>query len=223
MKKILTLTCLLLAIASVSACAGTDGSVEPSEEPAKTTEEVTEPTEEPVAEPTEESTTEATTEEASEDELIVLWNTMTVDACETTISQVLSETSPADSFNKGFLDFIGRYWFWDNLDQTDEGRLFHFQTPWNLETIVLSNPSDENSDQNVDIYYLETSENSVITVFDADGTKATTQFLPLYYNPGKKCLVGYWVDSGATSLVECYWASDSFSMIEVEDSGVYGL
>ena len=63
------------------------------------------------------------------------------------------------------------------------------------------------------------------TYFEIDGSTTTAQFLPLYYDTGKRCLVGYWMNSEETTLVESYWAAEigDFVIISVEDPSVYGF
>ncbi len=236
MKKMLrfvaTFTCLIMAIATLSACTAGTGNNKPTEEPSKPTEVVTttptvEPTEEPTVEPTTEPTTtaEPTTEPAAQAEIIPLWNSMTVEGAGLTINQLLSDTPPANWFTSEFVSTIGRYWYW-----ADTGRKVNGNTQYQLVipgevNIVLSDPGTEGVERSVEIYFLAASDNSVVTYFDAEGSTATTMFLPLYYNTGKKCLVGYWVNSGATTLVECYWNtySDSYICLDVEDPSLYGF
>ena len=237
MKKMLrfvaTLICLMMAIASFSACTTGTGNNKPTEEPSKPTEEVVtttptvEPTEEPTVEPSVEPTTEpTTTEPAAQAENIPLWNLTTVDDAGLTINQLLSETPPANWFQMEFMSSIGRYWGWISTGRTiNGGQLYQLEKPWNLSNIVLSDPMAENTDHNAEIYFLVTSDTTSETYFEIDGSTTTAQFLPLYYNTGKKCLVGYWMNGGATTLVECYWAAEigDFVMISVEDPSLYGF
>ena len=225
------LLCLGVAISTLCACSSTgNGGDQPVEESSKPIEEETttvEPTEEPTVEPTTETTTtaEPTTEPAAQAEIIPLWNSMTVEGAGLTINQLLSDTPPANWFTSEFISTIGRYWYW-----SDTGRKVNGNTQYQLVipgevNIVLSDPGTEGAERSVEIYFLAASDNSVATYFDAEGSTATTMFLPLYYNTGKKCLVGYWVNAGATTLVECYWNtySDSYICLDVEDPSLYGF
>lgn len=229
MKKMMKIAaaslCLALSITTLSACSSTENT-KPSTEDPKPTEAVTETTTEVTTTTTEATTTEeSTTEPAVQAEIIPLWNSMTVEGAGLTINQLLSDTPPANWFTSEFISTIGRYWYW-----SDTGRKVNGNTQYQLVipgevNIVLSDPGTEGAERSVDIYFLAASDNSVATYFDAEGSTATTMFLPLYYNTGKKCLVGYWVNAGATTLVECYWNtySDSYICLDVEDPSLYGF
>ena len=227
MKKIAaTLLCLGVAISILCACSSTsNGGEQPVEEPTtKQTEAVTEVPETTTEAPT--TTTEETAEAATETEIIPLWNSMTVDGAGLTINQLLSETPPANWFQMEFMSSIGRYWGWIPTGRTiNSGQLYQLEKPWNLSNIVLSDPMAENTDHNAEIYFLITSDTTSATYFEIDGSTTTEQFLPLYYNAAKKCLVGYWMNGGATTLVECYWSAEigDFVMISVEDPSLYGF
>ena len=226
MKKIAaTLLCLGVAISTLCACSSTgSGGEQPAEE---TTTKQTEAVMEAPETTTEETTTtaEETTEAPAEAEIIPLWNKMTVDYNELTINQLLSDTPPADWFTKEFLSGIGFYWPFLSTDRKVNGNsLYQLDTSARIQDIVLCDPTD-NSDYNVEVYFLVASENSVVTYFDANGTTANAMFLPLYYNTAKKCLVGYWVNGDATTLVEFYWngSSGGYFCLEPEDPSVYGF
>ena len=226
MKKVaVTLLCLGLAIGTLSACSTGNGGEQPVEETTtKQTEAVTEATEATTEAPT--TTTEETTEAPVEDEIIPLWNLLTVDDSGLTINQLLSETPPVNWFQMEFMSSIGRYWGWLDTGRTiNGGKLYQLEKPWNLSNIVLSDPMAENTDHNAEIYFLVTSDTTSETYFEIDGSTTTAQFLPLYYNTGKKCLVGYWMNGGATTLVESYWAAEigDFVHMSVEDPSVYGF
>ena len=232
MMKIATASlCLALAITTFSACSS-NGNNKPAEESSKPIEEETttvEPTEEPTVEPTVEPTTEEpTTETSAQTEIIPLWNSTTVDGTGLTINQLLSETPPADWFQMEFLSSIGRYWgFSATGRKISGGELYQLELPWNLSSIVVSDSMTENTEHTIVIYFWATSETTTMTYFEIDGSASTANavFLPLYYNTGKKCLVGYWMNGGATTLVECYWSDEmgDLDMFSVEDPSLYGF
>lgn len=226
MKKIAATTlCLGVVISTLCACSSTSSSgVQPTEEPTtKQTEAVTEVPETSTEALT--TTTEETAEAATETEIIPLWNSMTVDDAGLTINQLLSDRQPADWFHMDFVGGIGRYWFWAQTDRKVNGNnLYHLDIPY-TKNIVLSDPGKEGAERNVEIYFIAASDVSVSTYFDAEGSTATTMVLPLYYNTGKKCLAGYWMNAGATTFVELYWNtySESYLCLEPEDPSLYGL
>lgn len=232
MKKMMKIAaaslCLALAITTLSACSSTENT-KPSTEDPKPTEAVTETTTEVTTTTTEATTTEeSTTEPAVQAEIIPLWNSTTVDGTGLTINQLLSETPPADWFQMEFLSSIGRYWgFSATGRKISGGELYQLELPWNLSSIVVSDSMAENTEHTIVIYFWATSETTTMTYFEIDGSASTANavFLPLYYNTGKKCLVGYWMNGGATTLVECYWSDEmgDLDMFSVEDPSLYGF
>ena len=227
MKKIAaTLLCLGVAISTLCACSSTGNSGEqPVEEPTtKQTEAVTEVPETTTEAPT--TTTEETTEAAAEGKIIPLWNSMTVDDSGLTINQLLSDTPPADWFQMDFVGGIGRYWFWAQTDHKVNGsNLYHLELPMCPKGVVVSDPMGDGAEYNVEIYFVAISDEAVSTHFEVEGSSVSLQFLPLYYDTGKKCVVGYWMNAGATTLVECYWSQEigDYVMQSVEDPSVYGF
>ena len=226
MKKIIaTLVCLVVAIATLSACTGgTGNNNKPTQEPNKPTEVVTsEPTQEPdrptevvTSEPTTEPTVtaEPTTEPPTGDVIIPLYSsTCTLDE--------IKQVSIADLFQ--YYNFA-LYFNPVTTDKFTENGLPLYQLNAG-NTFQMINPADtESTPVNVEIYFFfdEVTGNNVNLYYIIDGTNNSMPFLPILYNQSKGCFVGY-NDSG--TLTELYYSPDFGGMctLPVDDPSVYGF
>ena len=230
MKKfrvLAALICSVMILTSLSACTGsTDEPSEASTEASEVVETTGEETsEEPGTEPTEETSGESETEAPAQGEIIRLWNTMTVDDSGLSIYDLVTEESMDDLFSKDFLSGIGRYWFFLGTGTVEDGhRIFQLDTPWNAKEVLVTDTATQNPIEIKFYFYGEEGE-STLTRIEANGASETGMFLPLWYDTGRQCVVGYRKNAGKWSLIEFYWDTqfNGLTPVDVEDPSVYGF
>lgn len=234
MKKLVaTLVCLVMAIATLSACTST-GNTKPTEEPTAKPTEVVSPTENPTDTPTQEPTvptdptdevpvtTEPTTVE-SEGELIPLWNPV-VEATGLTIQQVF-EQNPIDQwFVPGSYDTtIGMYFQPTPTDRMVNGReLYQWRKPWNAETVTLIDTGTGNTVE-AEFYFFKYDDGSSLSYIEAGGSSESLTFLPLWYDSGEHMLIGFWKNAGVWNLVKLKLFNGSVDFLPIDDTSVYGF
>jgi hypothetical protein len=223
MKKIIaTLVCLVMAIATLSACTATtgNGNTKPTEDPKPTTVEPTqEPTTEPTQEPTESVTTEPSTPEG--DVIIELFEP---------VGNI--RTEDPTYFMSNFDTFFGSYEL-SPADIVEDGHTL-FQLTFKGHNFDVSTRTGEI--YNVDIYFYanEIYNNTQIYLYiNGEGRPLNVYFIPLFYNQTKKCFVGYAFDEAGEAgtftvrdgLCEMYYypSADGWVFDPVTDLSIYGF
>lgn len=218
MKKLVaTLVCLVMAIATLSGCTGNTGNnnkptTEPTEKP--TTEVVTtEPTvtEETTTEPTTEPTTVEPTDTQSGDVIIPLYNYIYADQ----IRQMSPESVAGDFFNS-----IAPYMSVCEVQSSPDATVYCLaidSVPH--DTFELSNVAGTTS-ASVGVLLVVSSEGIVATSFNTStGENDSLDFIPLFYNSTKKCLVGYsGYNTGNPGFREVYWDVVHAVPVDVDQS-----
>lgn len=210
MKKIIaTLVCLVVAIATLSACTST-GNTKPTTEDPKPTE--TQPTEVVTTEPTvtEDPTIEPTTEpsvtaepsvSSTSNDIIPLWDF--------DVEEQVRQVDP----ESWFTDFNNTTFIYIPLLTTDrkigESTLFQLADPYfNARTFVLKRDPEDVDGTSVEIYFLAGPDNSGAISIEINGESNVVSFMPLFYNQSKGCLAGYMrYSEGDVRFVELYWSS----------------
>lgn len=227
MKKIIaTLVCLVMAIATLSACTATtgNGNTKPTEDPKPTTVEptqdpTTEPTTEPTQEPTESVTTEPSTPEG--DVIIELFEPVGT-----------IQSADPDALKSNFDTFFGRFEL-GPADIVADGHTL-FQLTLKGHNFDICTQSGEV--YNIDIYFFadEFYNTTQIYLYINGGEGVmNVPFIPLFYNQTKKCFVGYTYSDGEeagsyiayTGLYEMYYAPEANAWIResVSDPSIYGF
>jgi len=211
------LLCLGMAISTLCACSSTgNGGDQPAEETTtKQTEAVTEaPTTEEISE-SETTTTVEPTDTQTDDAIIPLYDYIYADQ----IRQMSPESVAGDFFNS-----IAPYMSVCEVQSSPDATVYCLaidSVPH--DTFELSNVAGTAS-ASVGVLLVVSSEGIVGTSFNTStGESDSLDFIPLFYNSTKKCLVGYsGYNTGNPGFREVYW--DVVHAVPVDvDPSLYGL
>jgi len=211
------LLCLGMAISTLCACSSTgNGGDQPAEETTtKQTEAVTEaPTTEEISE-SETTTTVEPTDTQTDDAIIPLYDYIYAEQ----IRQMSPESVAGDFFNS-----IAPYMSVCEVQSSPDATVYCLaidSVPH--DTFELSNVAGTAS-ASVGVLLVVSSEGIVATSFNTStGESDSLDFIPLFYNSTKKCLVGYsGYNTGNPGFREVYW--DVVHAVPVDvDPSLYGL
>ena len=222
MKKALaTLLCLVMAFGVLSGCSKANTDSKPTEDSADSSieESTTEaPTEEPTTEPTEQPTESVTTEPVAEEDVII----PLFDApYESEVRQVAPE-----QWNSNYEQTYACYFPLISTGNTvGDATIYQFADSNYAarETFTLSNGAGATTEVAV---YLCVRENGASTIsFEANGSTDSIDFVPLFYNQTKQCLVGYsGYNTDNPGFREVYWDNVINITIPTDvDPALYGF
>ncbi len=221
MKKIIaTLVCLVVAIATLSGCTGNTGNnnkptTEPTEKPTEVV--TTEPTvtEEPTTETTTEPTTVEPTDTQSGDVIIPLYDYIYADE----IRQMSPESVASDFYNT-----IAPYMVLGTVTEDSNMTVYRFTIDGVPQTSFTLGNTGNNATE-VEVYLCISTAGVSTTSFNTSTGNSSIDFIPLFYNQTKKCLVGYsGYNSGNPAFSEAYWDDVLRTSITVPvDSSLYGF
>ena len=214
-KVVATIICLMMAIASLSACSTGNSGDQPAEETTtKQTEAVTEaPTTE---ETTEETTTtsEPTDTQSGEDEIIYLFDY----GFTSQIKNMDPSTIAGD-----FYSTIAPYMSVCEIQSSDAATVYCLcveSVP--RDTFELSNIAGTTS-ASVGVLLVVTNPGIVTTSFNTTEDSDSMDFVPLFYNATKHCFAGYYgYNTNNPSFREVYWDAGLAVPVDVDPS-LYGF
>lgn len=226
MKKfVTTLVCLVVAIATLSACTTTgNGNTKPTEDPKPTT-TTAEPTQEPTAtqEPTQEPTESVTTEPSTPEGDVIVQLYEPVGS--------IQEINPS-YLKSNFDTFYGAYEL-GLADIVEDGHTL-YQLTFKGHNFDVCTQSGEI--YNIDIYFFANeyyNSTQIYIYINGVGSVMNVDFIPLFYNQTKHCFVGYTYSSGEEAnsynaydgLYEMYYAPEANTWIResVADPSIYGF
>jgi len=218
MKKIAaTLLCLGVAISTLCACSSTsNGGEQPVEETTtKQTEAVTEaPTTEEISE-SETTTTVEPTDTQSGDVIISLYDYIYADE----IRQMSPESVASDFYNT-----IAPYMVLGTVTEDSNMTVYRLTIDGVPQTSFTLGNTGNNATE-VEVYLCISTAGVSTTSFNTSTGNSSIDFIPLFYNQTKKCLVGYsGYNSGNPAFSEAYWDDVLRTSITVPvDSSLYGF
>lgn len=218
MKKIAaTLLCLGVAISTLCACSSTsNGGEQPVEETTtKQTEAVTEaPTTEEISE-SETTTTVEPTDTQSGDVIIPLYDYIYADE----IRQMSPESVASDFYNT-----IAPYMVLGTVTEDSNMTVYRLTIDGVPQTSFTLGNTGNNATE-VEVYLCISTAGVSTTSFNTSTGNSSIDFIPLFYNQTKKCLVGYsGYNSGNPGFSEAYWDDVLRTSITVPvDSSLYGF
>ena len=218
-KVVATIICLVMAIASLSACStgtGTGNDKPTTATTEKPTEEVTVTTTEATTEVTTEPTTtvEPTNTQSGEDEIIYLFDY----GFTSQIKNMDPSTIAGD-----FYSTIAPYMSVCEIQSSDAATVYCLaidSVP--RDTFELSNIAGTTS-ASVGVLLVVTNPGIVTTSFNTTEDSDSMDFVPLFYNATKHCFAGYYgYNTNNPSFREVYWDAGLAVSVEV-DKAEYGF
>ena len=216
MKKIAaTLLCIGVAISTLCACSSTgNGGEQPVEEPTtKQTEAVTEATETTTEATT--TTTEETTEAQAGDVIIYLYDYW---------ADV--KNMPPEKVASDFYNTIAPYMPLSTVTEDADANMTVYRLTIDgvpQASFILGNGGDSSTE--VEVYLCISTAGASTTSFNTSTGNSSIDFIPLFYNQTKKCLVGYsGYNSSNPGFSEAYWDDVLRTSITVPvDPSLYGF
>ena len=211
------LLCLGVAISTLCACSSTGNGVDqPAEETTtKQTEAVTEaPTTEEISE-SETTTTVEPTDTQTDDAIIPLYDYIYADQ----IRQMSPESVASDFYNT-----IAPYMVLGTVTEDSNMTVYRLTIDGVPQTSFTLGNTGNNATE-VEVYLCISTAGVSTTSFNTSTGNSSIDFIPLFYNQTKKCLVGYsGYNSGNPAFSEAYWDDVLRTSITVPvDSSLYGF
>ena len=211
------LLCLGVAISTLCACSSTgNGGDQPAEETTtKQTEAVTEaPTTEEISE-SETTTTVEPTDTQSGDVIIPLYDYIYADQ----IRQMSPESVASDFYNT-----IAPYMVLGTVTEDSNMTVYRLTIDGVPQTSFTLGNTGNNATE-VEVYLCISTAGVSTTSFNTSTDNSSIDFIPLFYNETKKCLVGYsGYNSSNPGFSEAYWDNVLRTTITVPvDPSLYGL
>ena len=209
--------CLGVAISTLCACSSTgNGGDQPAEETTtKQTEAVTEaPTTEEISE-SETTTTVEPTDTQSGDVIIPLYDYIYAEQ----IRQMSPESVASDFYNT-----IAPYMVLGTVTEDSNMTVYRLTIDGVPQTSFTLGNTGNNATE-VEVYLCISTAGVSTTSFNTSTGNSSIDFIPLFYNQTKKCLVGYsGYNSGNPAFSEAYWDDVLRTSITVPvDSSLYGF
>ena len=214
MKKIVaTILCLGVAISTLCSCSstGNDGE-QPAEE---TTTKQTEATETTTEETT--TTVEETTEAQAGDVIIYLFDYIWANDI---------KNMPPENVASDFYNTIAPYMPLSTVTEDADANMTVYRLTIDgvpQASFILGNGGDSSTE--VEVYLCISTAGASTTSFNTSTGNSSIDFIPLFYNQTKKCLVGYsGYNSSNPGFSEAYWDDVLRTSITVPvDPSLYGF
>ena len=211
------LLCLGVAISTLCACSSTgNGGDQPVEE--ATTKQTEAVTEAPTTEETTEETT--TTSEPTDTQDII------IPLCDYYIyTNEIKQLSP-ESVASDFYNSMAPYMLLSTVTEDANANMTVYRLVVDgvpQASFTLGNTGNDSTE--VEVYLCISTEGVSTTSFNTSTDNSSIDFIPLFYNETKKCLVGYsGYNSSNPGFSEAYWDNVLRTTITVPvDPSLYGL